>query len=953
MESAPGVYIATHPWLDRPEPGRLFKVGHTGSLGDRLHDSAYVTCFPPGWRYVATFELATKEEAHLLETAILYCCRHARLGSRELVQASAPQLVALAERAAQALGLAPVRRDSPEYAPRPSAAGEAAEHSEWQRRRAAVEGLALPEGPALSGGPPLGEGPAAAPAGGAGLAGPGPAPAGPAAPPPEPEVDPVGLDALVEELELLRLDAPGAGPPGPALAAEAPPLGPAGGAPGLPQLELRPYQLEAAERCDDELRERGRAILQMACRSGKTAVAARLMRARLEAAGAVHFLVPGLALLRQTAVKLAAYGLAAAVLLVGSDLEPVDLPGIGRAAMTTDGGAVRAFLARPGAKLVVSTYQSSELVPAGAFDLTVFDECHRVCGSREPRPFNHTLLSPARGGRLFMTATPVFDRLPLTMRDREQFGGVAYRYYLRQGINAGFVNDFRLALVAAPAGGPSAEEAALPDQIDAAMAQVDKLLVFCRNIAHAARLAAALLPRGAPPGALRAPPAAGPFAVHLAHSRLPAGGAEAALAAFAAPGRAVLLNVRMFQEGVEVPALNGVFFAAPRSSPRDIIQIVCRPLNRQPGKPPSVVFLPVLTDPGRAPEDPANLQRFAALIPFVDALLDEDPRLYEHLLDPAAVPYPLELVGSRALGPLPPAAAAALLAAARRGVRFTGGRTDRLTRPEAVPWVTAFGALRRVVEGLNRYPKTVDRIEVGGAAVNLHAVYKHWAARYQRWAAGERDALEPFQARALEGLKGWTPFGVEGPYPWRFCLAALERHLEASGGEMPMLEINVGGFVGLSATELERVSGMATCVNQADGKDRKGWSPGRGFTLAPEKAADLDRLCARFGLRWRKARDAQGVLDPRSPKTCFQLAHARFKAHFREHGAGSAWIQQHFPGYPAKHRKMEDPGAEASALPLRKPNRRRWPARLAPPGRPARGGQRKGARAPAAGPAGA
>ncbi|HVE13509.1 MAG TPA: DEAD/DEAH box helicase family protein [Elusimicrobiota bacterium] len=926
METAPGVYLATHPWLDRPELGRLHKVGHTGDLGGRLHDGAYTTCFPPGWRYVATFELKTKDEAHLLESAVLHCCRHLRLGERELVRAEAPQLAALVERAAEALGLAPVRRDSPEYRPRRRAADAegAAEHAEWPRRRPAVEGLTLPA-------------PEAAPE-------PGPAL--------EPELkldEDLDLDALTEGLcdglDLSEAAPPSAEPPAlppaeplalrpaepPALSA--PPAGP----PSLPGLDLRGYQREAVERCEDELRARGCTVLQMACRSGKTAVAAGLVRVRLEAGGAVLVLVPGLALLRQTAVKLAAYGLAAAVQLVGSDPEPVELPGLGRAVMTTDGGAIRAFLARPGAKLVVSTYQSSPLVPTDAFGLTVFDECHRVCGGGEPRPFNHTLLAPRQGERLFMSATPVFDRVAITMKDRERFGGVAFRYYLRQGIAAGFVNDFRLALVAAPAplAGPAeagaAEEAALPDQIDAAMAQVDKLLVFCRNIAHVTRLAAALQPRGAP--GLRAGPAAPPYAVYVAHSRLGAGAAEAALAAFAAPGRAALLNVRMFQEGVEVPALNGVFFAAPRSSPRDIIQIVCRPLNRQPGKPPSAVFLPVLTDPGRAPEDPANLRRFAALIPFVDALLDEDPRLYEHLLDPAATPYPLALVGSRALG-LAPAAAEALLAAARRGVRYAGSARrplDRLTKPEAVPWETAFAEIRRVVERLDRYPKTVDRLVIGTAQANLHAIYKHWAARYQRWAAGDLDALEPFQARALAGLKGWVPFGTEGPYPWRFCLAALERHLAATG-EVPMLELNVGGYVGLEATELERLSGMATCINQADGRDRVGRLPGNGFTLAPEKAADLDRLCGRYGLTWRKARDARGVLDPCSPKTCFQAAHARFKAHYRAHGAESDWIQRHFPGYPAKHRRQEAAKTETSALPPRKPGRRRWPAAA---GRPA------------------
>ena len=99
------------------------------------------------------------------------------------------------------------------------------------------------------------------------------------------------------------------------------------------------------------------------------------------------------------------------------------------------------------------------------------------------------------------------------------------------------------------------------------------------------------------------------------------------------PGvRAALFNCRMLQEGVEVPPLNAVFFAAPRHSARDIIQSLCRPLNPAPGKPQSVVFLPVEADPAIPADAPANLRRYASILPVVDALLDEDPRLFEYLI---------------------------------------------------------------------------------------------------------------------------------------------------------------------------------------------------------------------------------------------------------------------------------------------------------------------------------
>ncbi len=580
--------------------------------------------------------------------------------------------------------------------------------------------------------------------------------------------------------------------------------------------------------------------------------------------------------------------------------------------MTTEAAVVRAFVGERGRRLVISTYQSSPQVPTDAFELVVYDEAHRVCGGKAARPFNHFVLAPRHGARLFMTATPVYDPLSktaITMKDRALFGGVAYRYHLRQGIAAGYVNDFRLEIVAAPSdrATPAAEEAAAPDQLLAAMAKVDKLLVFCRDIAHANRLCVALREAAAE----RLPQGVAPFECLVAHSRMGAGGATGALRRFGTPGeRAVLFNCRLFQEGVEIPALNGVFFAAPRHSPRDIIQSICRPLNRAPGKPTSILFLPVLHDPARPPADPANLKRYATIVPFVDALLDEDPRLYEHLLDPSATPYPIEILGTHTLGLADTKSRGALLGAVRRAVRYgssaAGRPVERLLRVENVPWDRAFAEVRRVVTTCGRYPKTTDAWVVGEARVCLHRFYRWAADEFAAWRAGKPTKLEPHQVHDLLTLPNWEPYGVEGPYPWRLCMEFLEQWLKEHGGVAPMVEINKGGYVGLEATAIERLSGALTCVNQADGKARKGKAPGSGYTLSAEKQADLARICTPWGLRWKKERDETGALLKGGEPTFIQEAYARFKAYYKAHGAEGEYIERWFPGYPGKHNRQEN-----------------------------------------------
>jgi hypothetical protein len=162
-------------------------------------------------------------------------------------------------------------------------------------------------------------------------------------------------------------------------------------------------------------------------------------------------------------------------------------------------------------------------------------------------------------------------------------------------------------------------------------------------------------------------------------------------------------------------------------------------------------------------------------------------------------------------------------------------------------------------------------------------------------------------------------------------MAFLEQWLREHGGTPPMVEINKGGYIGLEATAVERLSGALTCVNQQDGKDRKGGRPGSGFGLAADKQADLERICAPYGLRWRKERTPAGGLAKGGAPTFIQEAYGRFKEYYRAHGAGGEYVQLWFPGYPAKHARQESLSVQAAgaAPPRWRTGRRR---RAAPDG---------------------
>ncbi len=64
-----------------------------------------------------------------------------------------------------------------------------------------------------------------------------------------------------------------------------------------------------------------------------------------------------------------------------------------------------------------------------------------------------------------------------------------------------------------------------------------------------------------------------------------------------------ILNVGIFGEGTDSPALNAVAFLEPRKSPIDVIQAVGRAMRTAPGKKVGYIICPILIPPNRDPEE--------------------------------------------------------------------------------------------------------------------------------------------------------------------------------------------------------------------------------------------------------------------------------------------------------------------------------------------------------------
>lgn len=414
---------------------------------------------------------------------------------------------------------------------------------------------------------------------------------------------------------------------------------------------LRDYQVEAVESALAGLPEHRRGSVVMACGTGKTIVGVRTADVLAGQPGdSVLVLAPSLALLDQlfrrwvdrSSVRFTPLAVCSEI-GTSTDEDGDDTTSDGRgtdgedsavdgaaltATATTDPARVAEFLAgaTSGPKVVFATYHSTPVVAEATkasgheWTLAVCDEAHRTAG-KAGAVFT-TVLSDAKVPcrmRLFLTASPRVHTAATSSDGRELvsmdnahiYGPRLFTYTFEHGIADGWLSDYRVLVLAID----SAE-------VYRSIARGDGLDIDGHPV-HAARAAGIL-------GLLRAAEehdlarviafhntitASRHFASDLAHLSAHAGDGthwvepyhldglaspadrRDALAALASPAertRVVVNNVRVLAEGVDIPALDGVMFAEPKSSQIDVIQAVGRAIRRNPDRDtPSVVIVPV------------------------------------------------------------------------------------------------------------------------------------------------------------------------------------------------------------------------------------------------------------------------------------------------------------------------------------------------------------------------
>lgn len=431
-------------------------------------------------------------------------------------------------------------------------------------------------------------------------------------------------------------------------------------------MRLRPYQEEAVAAVTAGLCNGGLGQLHAACGSGKTLMGQQAATRLLPSDATAAVLVPSLALVAQTIATWRALhpqGQQLRILAVCSDDTVADAPlhlSELSAQVTTDPGVIARWLQTPasGLRLIVSTYLSAERLhealgtTGGRLDLLILDEAHHLTGRIElpsRRMVDRAFVPSAR--RLYMTATPRIQNgersdTSVSMDDAGLFGPVLFNYPFSRGIAEGYLEDYRLFIVGVRAAevralvndprheyveGPGAP--GLPALVaQAALVRAAekygtrRALAFHHRIEQAAEFARTL------PRLTRrlSPDLAVPVSAHVDGS-MDHDVRDAILDDLRRPpadGWTVISNVRCLGEGVDVPAIDAVLFAHPKSSPVDIVQAVGRALRPHPDSPgPSTVIVPIVVPDEDGEVGDLNPGDYATLWHVVRALRSHDEPL--------------------------------------------------------------------------------------------------------------------------------------------------------------------------------------------------------------------------------------------------------------------------------------------------------------------------------------
>lgn len=410
------------------------------------------------------------------------------------------------------------------------------------------------------------------------------------------------------------------------------------------------YQQHLINQITDGLSKHDRGKYIAACGTGKTLVSMWVHESMK--AGDILFVVPSLALIRQTLDSwIHNCSVPFSYLCVCSDpsvaaleddevntlASDVDFP------VTTNPDDIHTFLSGSAEKKVIfATYNSLDAISNAlfetkfTFDLGIFDESHRTAGRKDSLMFVYGMEDdyiPIKK-RLFMTATErlVSPRLKkivddsenviFSMDDMKKYGPTLASLNFGQAIEQGIICDYKIVVctitesdiaelvskrkIVTTELGDHASSASIEVLLkEVLIGKVMKELDVKKVISYHAYVKNA---RTFVNGNNSVHPVGdvidsiisdthniSTYTGHV-NGTMSAGERFGILSAFADSERGLVSNAKCLTEGVDVPAIDAVYFADPKNSMIDIVQAVGRALRKSPAKTGncSYIVIPVI-----------------------------------------------------------------------------------------------------------------------------------------------------------------------------------------------------------------------------------------------------------------------------------------------------------------------------------------------------------------------
>lgn len=326
-------------------------------------------------------------------------------------------------------------------------------------------------------------------------------------------------------------------------------------------------------------------------------------------------------------------------------------------------------------KVVFSTYQSLDVVSEAqkifedfAFDLGIFDEAHRTAGSKFSNMFSLALNNENVNikKRLFMTATERLikpwirkkaeesSKLLFSMDDEKNYGPVFHRFTFGDAIKEHVIADYKVVVAAVTKNEifqlfdsnkivelESNESQYhlsqnLLSQVILAKSfkelSIKKTISFHSNVKSAQQFINVGAEKSVFDKLLKLYEMSIPGeSLYLDHvnGSMSAGQRKKILEDFKNSEFGIVTNARCLTEGVDVPVIDSVFFADPKSSIIDIVQACGRALRKVKGSPDQISYfiIPVIIDSEN--NESINYDKFEMVFNVIQAMRDQDSRLAE------------------------------------------------------------------------------------------------------------------------------------------------------------------------------------------------------------------------------------------------------------------------------------------------------------------------------------